>query len=179
MPRVRSVWALVIAALTMAFGPIATVAHADPTEVQETFVATGTWNVTTCDQTTCQFAGHSTTCIEIETVGAVVNNGCRVQLIGALSSFLFGGNICNLALGGISGNVIATFIDGSEPNAQDVRVGTVVGGAAVAEGLVITSASTDLFNGVMTGAYPSLTCPLQAGTALTFTVTETGSVINP
>jgi len=75
------------------------------------------------------------------------------------------------------GNVIADFYDGTEA-AVVARAGIVVGPTLVAQALAITSASTDLFDGVLTGVYPPTGCPAPQ-LATTFAVTTTVSPLHP
>jgi len=167
-----------VLALIVSVVPVAGVAHAEPTEVTETFVATGVWGATNCNQTSCAIAGNSASCVEIEAVGSVVNTGCRVALAGVINILLFSSNVCELALGGQVGNVAATFYDGSDPGVVVNRVGVAVGGAAVAQAIVITSENADVFNGVLGGLYPPTACPVPtAGTP--FVVTTTATIVTP
>lgn len=164
-----------IAALTLSFTPIAGTASA--AEITETFVATGNWGATTCDQVGCNFAGVSNSCLEVETGGeALLSTACHVVLEGRLN-FPVSSNACNLAAGVALGNVIADFYDGTEA-AVVARAGIVVGPTLVAQALAITSASTDLFDGVLTGVYPPTGCPVPQ-LATTFAVTTTVSPLHP
>jgi len=164
-----------IAALTLSFTPIAGTASA--AEITETFVATGNWGATTCDQVGCNFVGVSNNCFEVETGGETFSNACHVILEGRLN-FPVSSNACNLAAGVALGNVIGYFYDGSDPGVVVARVGIVAGPTLVAQALAITSASTDLFDGVLTGVYPPTGCPVPQ-LATTFAVTTTVSPLNP
>lgn len=177
MSKPRALLLAMIATLTTTLGPIASVAQADPNELVETFVATGTWNVTGCTQASCTFTGRSTACAEVEAADSIVNSSCTVALNGVLAPFLISSNACELATSGTLGNVAANFVDGSEGTVYN-RTGVIAGAAVVGQGLVITSATTDLFDGVMAAAYPPTSCP-PTPLGATFAVTMTVSAIHP